>query len=145
MTVGGKVEFKDTSEEAKNGMLEQQKQAMKAVAKFLKKAVKDATPVDTENLKKNVAVWVRVMKKTGEVKIEIGIYDAKRAAKKGLSYAFYAHMVEFGTSKMPAKPFLKDTVRANVAAIRNELAKYLPNIEPVVEYVDEDAEEAEDV
>lgn len=139
------VKFTDTSEEAINGMFEAQKQALRASAKILKKAVKDACPVATGNLKKNVATWVRANRKTGEVKLEIGIYDASRAQKKGLKYAFYAHMVEFGTSKKRARPFMKPTVIAKVPEIRAEQAKYLPGIEPIKRFDDTDEEVAEDV
>lgn len=139
------VKFTDTSEEAINGLFEAQKQALRASAKILKKAVKDACPVATGNLKKNVATWVRANRKTGEVKLEIGIYDAARAQKKGVKYAFYAHMVEFGTSKKRARPFMKPTVIAKVPEIRAEQAKYLPGIEPIKRFDDTDEEVAEDV
>ena len=140
-----KVEFKDTSDSAKNGILEQQKQALRASGKLLKKVVRDAAPEDTGNLKKNIATWVRVNKKTGETKLEIGVYDRARAEKKGLQYAFQAHMLEFGTSKMRPRPFLKDPVRSNVGEVRNEMSKFLPDIKPVETFVDVDEEVAEDV
>lgn len=139
------VKFTDTSEEAINGLFEAQKQALRASAKVVKKAVKEACPVATGNLKKNIATWVRANRKTGEVKLEIGIYDAARAQKKGLKYAFYAHMVEFGTSKKRARAFIKPTVVAKIPEIRAEQAKYLPNIETLKSFNDTDEEVAEDV
>lgn len=142
---GNSVRFEDHSEEVVNGLFEAQKQALRGSAKILKKAVKEACPVATGNLKKNVATWVRANRKTGEVKLEIGIYDAARAQKKGLKYAFYAHMVEFGTSKKRARAFIKPTVVAKIPEIRAEQAKYLPNIEILKSFNDTDEEVAEDV
>lgn len=141
---GNSVRFEDHSEEAVNGLFEAQKQALRASAKILKKAVKEACPEQTGNLKKNIAVWVRANRKTQEVKLEIGIYDAARAKKKGLKYAFYAHMVEFGTSQKRARPFLKPTVISKIPDIRAEQAKFLPNIEPLERFDDTDEEVAED-
>lgn len=139
------VKFTDTSEEAINGLFEAQKQALRASAKVVKKAVKEACPVATGNLKKNIATWVRANRKTGEVSLQIGVYDAERAKKKGLKYAFYAHMVEFGTSKRRARAFIKPTVVAKIPEIRAEQAKYLPNIEILKNFNDTDEEVAGDV
>lgn len=128
MAKSSSVKFTDNSDSAKNGLLEQQKLALRATAKFLKAKVKEAAPVKTGRLKKNIATWVRVSKKTQDVKLQIGVYNKAVAAKKGLEPAFYAHIVEFGSKRQAAHPFLKPTIQDNVSGIREEQAKYLPDI-----------------
>ncbi len=137
------VTYTDTSDTAKNGMLEAEKQALRATAKILKKAAREACPVDTGNLRKNIATWVRVKKKTGDVHLELGVYGKERAAKKGLEYAFYAHFVEFGhggRAPAAAHSFLKTPVIQNIQKIRAEQAKYIPVMTATDEEIDFDEE-----
>ena len=141
----GTVTFIDNSEAIKNGLQEQQKLALKAVAKMLKKRVKDAAPVDTGTLKKNIGTWVRTSRKTGQVTLLIGTYSRSAADKKKISHAFYAPYLELGTKSRAAHPFLKSTVMSSIADIRAEEAKYLPDIKPMLNVTDEDEEVAEDV
>lgn len=143
MANSNSVKFVDNSDPAKNGLIEQQKLALRAVAKMLRKRVKDAAPVLSGTLKKNIGTWVKTNRKTGEVVLLIGTYNRKAADKKGIRHAFYAPIVEFGGKGRAAHPFIKNTVMSSVADIRAEEAKYLPDIKPVYNASDED-EEIED-
>lgn len=44
------------------------------------------------------------------------------------SAVFYARMVEFGTSKMTARPFLKNTIAANIHVVEKLVKEALKNI-----------------
>ncbi|QOR34441.1 HK97 gp10 family phage protein [Clostridium sp. 'deep sea'] len=102
--------------------------ALRDVAKFLRKRIKARAPKGKGNLNKNIGSWVR-RSKDGIPHLQIGVYDRSRAKKKGLKYAFYAMFFEFGTSKMPARPFIKPTVLENIETIKTIQAQYLSAIE----------------
>jgi HK97 gp10 family phage protein len=119
------VSYTSRADEAKNMMTELERAALKEVAKFLRKEVKLRVPVDQGILKKNVGSWVR--KK--DVVLQIGIYTRERAKRKGYTYAYHAHLVEFGTKRMTAKPFLRPSVMENIDQIRLIEGKYLKSIE----------------
>ncbi len=140
----GGVVFKDNKDSAKNGMLEQEKKALRKSAKILREAAKAAVPVRTGDLRKVIATWVRVNKKTGEVKLELGVYGAKKAKAKGLAPAgTRAHLVEFGSIHNKPKSFIKAPTLANVEAIRRAQAEFLPDLINLdsFENVDEEVEE----
>lgn len=105
--------------------------ALRDVAKLIRRRVKDATPVDTGNLKKNIGTWVR-RSKDGPPRLQIGVYDRQRAKKRGLPYAFYAHFHEFGTSKMSAanagRGFLRWPVQESIDDIVRIQGQYLSAI-----------------
>lgn len=143
MANSNSVKFVDNSDPAKNGLMEQQKLALRAVAKMLRKRVRDAAPVKTGTLKKNIGTWVKTNRKTGESVLLIGTYNAAAAKKKNIRHAFYASILELGGKGKTARPFLKNTIMASVSDIRAEEAKFLPDIKPVYNASDED-EEIED-
>lgn len=66
-------------------------------------------PVDTGKLKASI----RTTRLKGDPKLNIRIYAGSR--EKG--GAFYAHMVEYGTVKMRARPFLRPALNASKPAI----------------------------
>lgn len=142
MANSNSVKFIDNSDPAKNGLMEQQKLALKAVAKMLRKRVKGAVKKDdTGALKKNIGTWVKVTKKTGEVKLFIGVFSRATSKKKGYEPASaYAHFIEFGSRHAGAFPFLKPTIMSSIADIRATEAEYLPDIKPYAQSEDEDAE-----
>lgn len=119
------VRYESRADEAKKLMSELERAALKEVAKFLRKEVKRRVHVDKGTLKKNVGTWVR--KK--EADLQIGIYTRDRAKRKGYKYAYHAHLIEFGTKKMAAKPFLRPSVMENIDQIRIIEGKYLKEIE----------------
>ena len=57
---------------------------------------------------------IRVTRLNGDPKLNIRVYAGSR--QKG--GAFYAHMVEYGTVKMPAKPFLRPALNESKGQIK---------------------------
>ncbi len=94
--------------------------ATRAAAKVVADEAKENVPVRTGLLKKSIAVRMVPKRKTadghvkfyvvplskvkGTAKVSVGGQSGKL---KYTTYAYYAHMVEFGTSKMAAQPFLR--------------------------------------
>lgn len=69
---------------------------------------RNKVPVNTGKLKSTI----RVTRLKGDPKLNIRVYAGDRvkggSRNKGAERgAFYAHMVEFGTAKMAARPFLR--------------------------------------
>jgi HK97 gp10 family phage protein len=64
-------------------------------------------PVDTGTLKNTI----RVVRLKGDPKLNVRVYagNRKRRAEGG---AFYAHMIEYGTVKLKARPFLRPAFNA---------------------------------
>lgn len=60
---------------------------------------------------------IRVVRLRGDAKQNIRVYAGNR--EKG--GAFYAHMVEYGTVKMAAKPFLRPALNASKGGIMNKM------------------------
>lgn len=94
--------------------------ATRAAASVIAKEAKKNVPVRTGLLKKSIAVRMVPKRKTeaGHVKFYAltlsklkfsakATVDGKKAKLKATRYAFYGHMVEFGTSKMAAHPFMR--------------------------------------
>lgn len=121
------VTYTSQAAEVKKVMRELERAALKEVAKFLRKEVKRRVPVDKGTLKKNVGTWVKKTK-DGTPTLQIGVYTRDRAKKKGYKYAYHAMMVEKGTKKMPAKPYLVPSVMENIDQIRLIEGKYLSAI-----------------
>jgi HK97 gp10 family phage protein len=68
-------------------------------------------PVKSGKLKASI----RVTRLKGDPKQNIRVYAGSR--QKG--GAFYAHMVEYGTVKMPAKPFLRPALNSSKSEIKS--------------------------
>lgn len=90
------------------------RQAIAAGASVSRAAIKRGAPVDSGNLKAAVVMKrVKDSRLTEEyvVAVRKGKSSDVRAAKQGKGKlgkdAYYAHMVEFGTVKMPAQPFVR--------------------------------------
>lgn len=119
------VKYESRANEVKTVMAELERAALKEVAKFLRKEIKSRVPVNQGILKKNVGTWVR--KK--DTSLQLGTYTRDRARRKKYPYAYHVHLVEFGTKKMAAKPFLRPAVMENIDQIRLIQGKYLKEIE----------------
>lgn len=63
--------------------------------------------------------------------LQIGVYDRARAKKKGYTYAYHAHLVQFGTVKMSGIDFLRAPVFNNIDKIRELQADFLRQIEEI--------------
>ena len=141
------VQFISNVDRVEYTIAELTKAALRDTAKYIRRIAKEKAPVDTGNLKKNIGTWVR-KDKDGKTWLQIGIYDKERAKKKGLKYAFYGMYYEFGSSKQPARPFIKNSVMENIDEIRRIQGQYLSAIddenkalgliEEVEEYIEDD-------
>lgn len=72
---------------------------LEKAGKYVADAARQRVPVDTGKLKDTI----RVTRLPNDPKLDIRVYAGSRD-KGG---AFYAHMIEFGTTKMGARPFLR--------------------------------------
>lgn len=64
--------------------------------------------------------FVREMEKARTMEVAVGIFEGSRNAE-GESIAEYATYNEFGTAKIPARPFMALSVDRNKAAIAKDL------------------------
>jgi HK97 gp10 family phage protein len=145
------VEYISNVDKVQYTITELSRGALRDVAKLLRRKIKDAVPVDTGTLKKNVGTWVRRSKDAGLPWLQVGVYDKKRAEKKGYAYAYHAHFNEFGTRKMQAanngRGFLRSVVQDNIDEIRKIQGQYLSAIEDenkALGLIDEEEEIADD-
>ena len=119
------------------------RQATAAGAGVVRKAARDAAPVDTGNLKAAVVmkrlpkretnlteeyvVTVRKGKKSDAVKGRAG------RGRQGKD-AYYARFVEFGTVKLPARPFMRPALENNTQkatdAVASRLKQRLAKVSP---------------
>jgi len=107
--------------------------ATAAGAVVIRNSAQAKVPVDTGNLKKNIIVK-RLPKGESSLTSEhiVTVRKGKLTAKQkgsGLKDAYYGQFVEFGTAKMPARPYLRpafdqDKERA-VEAIKSRIAARL--------------------
>lgn len=115
------------------------RQATASGASVARKTIKARVPVDTGNLRAAV-VMKRVRGSALTEEYVVAVRKGKRrdvtAAKKGEGKlgkdAYYAHMVEFGTVKMPAQPFVRpgfeESVQPATAAIAKRLKQRLDKV-----------------
>ena len=102
--------------------------AIRAGAASLSKEMKRRVPKGTGKLKKSIGVVKRKTKDKNLVRFSVAPQN-----KKG---GFYARFIEFGTSKMSAKPFMRpafdakgeDTVKVAQEYIKKRLDKELAKI-----------------
>lgn len=137
------VRYESNAKNVKHVMSELERAALKETAKFLRKEIKAKVQKKSGVLRKNVGSWV----KKSDASLQIGVYDHARAKRKGYTYAFHAHLIEFGTRFSRAFPFLRPSVMDNIDKIRELQAKYLPAIEDEIKarrLIDESEEIADD-
>lgn len=93
--------------------------AVRAGAKPLVEAAKDYAPVDKGILKKSIGVNRKKTKDKNQVWFAV-------SPRKGGKYdGFYGHMVEFGTSKMAAQPFLRPAFESQDNVSIDAATKYM--------------------
>ena len=93
-----------------------EKRAMDRLAKAaegIAARAKGRVPVDTGKLRDSI----RVTRLPGDPKLNVRVYSGGRW--KGAP--FYAHMIEYGTSKMAAKPFLRPSLNESKGNIMSTL------------------------
>jgi len=113
------------------------KGATRSAANVIAKDARARVPVDTGLLKKSIAV--RRAKKNNqkeghEIYYVVPLTKVKFTAKakingqnaklKATRYNFHAHLVEFGTSKMKAQPFLRPAYEASAESSVEAFKKY---------------------
>ena len=122
------VKFTSNVDRAQYTIKELTRAALRDVSKLVKNKMKAKIPVFTGNLKSNVGSWVRRLK-NGDIVLQVGIYNIKTSRKKGKTPAYHAHLLEFGTVKMRAQPFLRPSTFENIEEIKTITGKYLSSIE----------------
>lgn len=83
-------------------------------------------PATSEDIAKNIAVSTKVYPRQGMVVSRVGVRGGAKARKGGGAYqvggskenpggdTFYWRFLELGTSKMPARPFMRPALENNV-------------------------------
>lgn len=97
-------------------------EALSVVADKVKEDAKDYCPVDTGSLKASIRreAVARTSGNTWGIGVRAGGYVTNPKTGQKVNYA--AH-VEFGTSRMAPRAFLRPALRANAQAIRDAVAK----------------------
>ena len=108
--------FKELSDSAQRGVL---RTALRQAAKPVVKEARRRVPVDTGLTKKAIGtkVW---LKKDSVATVMIGV----RRGRKGKRH-FLLHLLELGTRKMAARPFLRPALDSQKNAAVTALAKAL--------------------
>lgn len=109
LNVEGLDDLRSRLQETKE-MKKAENRALKKAAGRLETRAKTAAPVDTGNLKSEIT--------TGAVKdgkIDVGVDQQ--------GDAYYGHMIEFGTSKTPAQPFLRPSFERERSNIENIMSQ----------------------
>ena len=116
------------------------RQAMNIVrdaARNAAKAIDD--PSTPEKIHKEIVVQGGKSRNSNEIKMRVGVRggarvpytsndDNRRAGRIGKSYqmegkVFYWRFIEFGTSRMPATPFMRPALQNNIQAVTNSFAE----------------------
>jgi len=117
--------------------------ATRAATKVIADEAQRLAPVDTGRLKLSIGVAKAKKKDTKEHHVKFyavpktklrktikATVNGKSAKLKTVDYAFYAMFIEFGTSKMSAKPFLRPavdhTLTTSVEAFKAYALKRIP-------------------
>lgn len=149
------IQYIDNVDRVQYTIDELSRAALRDVAKFLRREIKENIPIRSGVLKENIAT--RIKKK--EKQLEVGIYKRKVAIKKGKKAARHSHLVQYGTKQrtskktgstrgqMPAIKFLDTTAYKNIDKIREIESKYLSAIEndnEALSLIDESEEISDD-
>lgn len=88
-------------------------QAVSAGARIIRDAGKQAAPVDTGALRNSIYTKrIKELSSTEEATYFVGARSGYKYKSKNAD-GWYFHMVEFGTEKMQARPFLRPAFEAN--------------------------------
>lgn len=111
--------------------------ATASAAGVIKKAAQAKVPVDTGNLRKNIIVK-RLPKGESSLTSEhiVTVRQGKRTKKQkdaGVRDAWYGSLVEFGTARAPAQPFMRPALDENgdkaVQAMKSTIERRLKKFE----------------
>lgn len=110
-------------------------------ASIVRKAATQAAPKDTGDMRKNIRVQFasKTSKRIGGIAFRIGVrggaqspgaevkFATTRKGKKSAtatgSATWYWRLVEFGTQKMPARPFMRPALANNVSRVIDSIAQ----------------------
>lgn len=101
--------------------------ALRAGGKLVRDEARLHAPVATGLVRKNVAMRTSTGARAGrnaDVKVRIGIISDKTGRETGTD-AFYWRFHEFGTSKMPAQPFLRPAFEGKKGQVLNTIVRQL--------------------
>ena len=103
------------------------RKAVSAGSTPMLQAVKAAAPRETGLLKKSIGRKVKTYRNSGVVLVIIGPRSGFRTVidDKPRNPLMYAHLVEFGTSKAPAKPFMRPAFQAMKQTAQNIIRQKL--------------------
>lgn len=130
----GEVTFTSNVDRCQYTIEELTKAALRDSGKIIIDKVREATPVRTGLLKKSWQKWVRKDRNDGHQELDLGVYTAAQARKKGQAYAHHAHLVLLGHRTVnggfvDGNNFFYQVVADNIDIIREAQGKYLSAIE----------------
>lgn len=96
-----------------------------AGATKIRDVAKSKVPVDTGALRASVVAIRNKIDRSGEITSSVGVARKKfvRGRRGGKSPRRYAHLVEFGTAKVAASPFLRPAMDTQLDAVLDVTAK----------------------
>ena len=131
-------------------MDELERGALKDVAKFLRaemrKRLRSTGSVRTRRLSRSITSWVRKGNENFRTRLMIGTPSTAKAMSRGRGSVFYASMLEFGTSLISARPFMRPAAYENVPKIIEIESKWLSGLEDearALRMIDEREEETD--
>ena len=130
----GQVEFTSNVDRVNYTIEELTKAALRDVGKVLIPKIRQETPKKTGLLAKSWQKWVKKSKADGHMELDLGVYTAAQAKKKGQSYAHHAHLVLLGHATVnggfvEGNNFVYQVVADNMQLIRDVEGQYLSAIE----------------
>jgi len=81
--------------------------SLKKAVKPIVKDAKASVPKQTGRLKRSIGSWVVKNRGNSEFKVAVGPRQSSKHA------GYHGHLVEFGTDKMPAQPYLQPALKRN--------------------------------
>lgn len=94
--------------------------AVRAGANVVRDEARRLAPIDTGNLKKSL---VSIRRRGDKNTIQFSVTPSKGGKNNG----WYAHFLEFGTSKMTAKPFLRPAIESRQDEVLQTTKEYIAN------------------
>ena len=107
---------------------------IRAGANVVRDEAKQRVAKDTHNLKKSITTF-KMKAKKGEITFAVSPAKYKSLPdvpysilkKQGKAGGWYAHFLEFGTSKMNAKPFLRSALESKQTEVLDAAKDYIGN------------------
>lgn len=94
--------------------------AIRAGSNIVRDEARRLAPIDTGNLKKSIAT---IRRKGDKNTVQFSVTPSRGGKHDG----WYAHFLEFGTSKMSAKPFLRPAFESKQDEVLQATKEYIAN------------------